>query len=225
MDFFFTANDIGPDKQVSIYLTVVGSRKYALIKSLTAPTLPQEKSYEDLKAVLLAHFRPKPLLIAERFRFYQRNQTAGESVHDFLADLRSTRRLTITCEFEDFLDQALRNRFVWGLRADGMQKRLLTEPDLNIALALELARSIEAAASETKDSRTQAALQAPQAKSSMSEEPPPSHRAEIRRGPVHRVDPTTTRDGHASTGKPSVTFVVKMATSHLSVEEVQQRKL
>ena len=147
VDLFFTANDIGPDKQVSVFLTVVGSRNYALIKSLTAPTLPQEKSYEDLKAVLLAHFRPKPLLIAERFRFYQRNQAAGESVHDFLADLR---RLAITCEFEHFLDQALRDRFVCGLRAEGMQKRLLTEPDLNITRALELARSIEAAASETK---------------------------------------------------------------------------
>ena len=147
VDLFFTANDIGPDKQVSVFLTVVGSRNYALIKSLTAPTLPQEKSYEDLKAVLLAHFRPKPLLIAERFRFYQRNQAAGESVHDFLADLR---HLAITCEFEDFLDQALRDRFVCGLRAEGMQKRLLTEPDLNIAQALELTRSIEAAASEAK---------------------------------------------------------------------------
>ena len=66
----------------------------------------------------------------------------------------------------------------------------------------------------------------------MLEEPPPSRRAEIRRGPAHRadlividVDATTTRDGHASTGKPSVTFVVKLATSHLSVEGVQQRKL
>ena len=37
-----------------------------------------------------------------------------------------------------------------GLRAEGMQKRLLTEPDLNIARALELAQSIEAAALETK---------------------------------------------------------------------------
>ena len=147
VDLFFTANDIRPDKQVSVFLTVVGRRNYALIKSLTAPTLPQEKSYEDLKAVLLAHFRPKPLLIAERFRFYQRNQAAGESVHDFLADLR---RLTITCEFEDFLDQALRDRFACGLRAEGMQKRLLTKPGLNIARALELARSIEATASETK---------------------------------------------------------------------------
>ena len=109
--------------------------------------MPHEKSYEDPKAVLLVHFRPKPLLTAERFRFYQRNQATGESIHDFLADLR---RLAITCEFEDFLDQALRDRFVCGLRAEGMQKRLLTEPDLNIAQALELARSIEAAASETK---------------------------------------------------------------------------
>ena len=56
VDLFFIANDIGPDKQVSVFLTVIGSRNYALIKSLTAPTLPKEKSYEDLKAVLLAHF-------------------------------------------------------------------------------------------------------------------------------------------------------------------------
>ena len=37
-----------------------------------------------------------------------------------------------------------------GLRAEGMQKRLLTESDLNIVQALELARSIEADASETR---------------------------------------------------------------------------
>ena len=97
--------------------------------------------------MLLAHIRPKTLLITERFRFYQPNQAAGESVHDFLADLRC---LAITCEFEDFLDQALHDHFVCGLRAEGMQKRLLTEPDLDIARALELAWSIEAAASETK---------------------------------------------------------------------------
>ena len=97
--------------------------------------------------MLLAHFQPKSLLIVEQFCFYQRNQAAGKSVHDFLADLR---RLAITCQFEDFLAQALHDRFVCGLRAEGMQKRLLTEPDLNIARALELALSIEAAASETK---------------------------------------------------------------------------
>ena len=65
VDLFFASNDIGPDKQITVFLTVVGSRSYALIKNLTAPTLPQENCYEVLKAVLLAHFQPKPLLIME----------------------------------------------------------------------------------------------------------------------------------------------------------------
>ena len=195
VDLFFTANDIGPDKQVSVFITVVGSRNYTLIKSITTPTLPQEKSYEDLKAVLLAHFRPKPPLIAERFHFYQCNQAAGESVHDFLADLR---RLAITCEFEDFLDQGLRDRFVSGLRAEGKQKRLLTEPDLNIARALELARSIEAAASETKRFKDPSSIACTSGKV-LNVSKNPAYQADLL---VIDVGATTMRDGHASTGKP-----------------------
>ena len=58
------------------------------------------------------------------------DQTAFQFVTDF--------------QFGDFLDQALRNCFVCRLRAEGMQKRLLTESDLDITQALELAWSIEA---------------------------------------------------------------------------------
>ena len=39
---------------------------------------------------------------------------------------------------------------MYELTAEGMQKKMLTEPDLNIARALELVRSIEPTASETK---------------------------------------------------------------------------
>ena len=56
VDLFFATNDIGPDKQVSVLLTVVGSRNYTLIKSLIAPTLPQEKSYEISRLCCLLTF-------------------------------------------------------------------------------------------------------------------------------------------------------------------------
>ena len=70
-----------------------------------------------------------------------------------------------------------------------MQKRLLTEPDLNIARALELAKSVVAAALETKGFKDPSSIAGASAKSSMSEKPPPpSHRAEIRRGPANRED-------------------------------------
>ena len=49
-------------------------------------------------------------MIAERFRFYQQVQKADEPIADYIADLR---RLSIKCEFGDFLDQALRSIRLW----------------------------------------------------------------------------------------------------------------
>ena len=51
----------------SIFLTVVGSKTYSLLRSLVAPSLPQEKTFAELSEVLKVHFEPKPLVIAERF--------------------------------------------------------------------------------------------------------------------------------------------------------------
>ena len=145
-------NGIAEDKQASVLLTVIGMKNYGIIKSLVAPAQPKDKSYVSLElvATLKEHFQPKPLIIAERFRFYQRNQEAGESVLEYVAALR---RLAITCEFGDFLDQALRDRFVCGMKLESTQKKLLAERDLTLARAQELARGMEVAAQDTRDMR------------------------------------------------------------------------
>lgn len=95
--------------------------------------------------MLRRHFDPQPLVIAERFRFYQRSQKVEESIADFVADLR---RLSIKCEF---LDQALRDRFVCGVRSEAIQKKLLTEAELTIARAQEIAQGMESADKNAKD--------------------------------------------------------------------------
>ena len=148
VELYFAANNIADDKQTSVLLTVIGTKNYGIIKSLVAPVQPKDKTYTELEAVLKAHFQPKPLLIAERFRFYQRNQAAGESVLDYVAELR---RLAISCDFGEFLDQALRDRFVCGLRTESTQKRLLTERDLTLAKAVELASGMETAAADARE--------------------------------------------------------------------------
>ena len=53
---------------------------------------------------------PKPLLIAERFRFHKRDQIPGESVNQFMT---TSRKLTEFCEFGNFLNKALRDRFAY----------------------------------------------------------------------------------------------------------------
>ena len=65
-----------------------------------------------------------------------------ESVTEYHAALR---KLATHCSFEDHLDQALRDRFVCGLRNQRMQRRLLIEADLDIKKALDLALTIELA--------------------------------------------------------------------------------
>ena len=47
---------------------------YALLSNLAAPMKPADKSYTELKEVLRAHLKQKPLIIAKRFRFHHRNQ-------------------------------------------------------------------------------------------------------------------------------------------------------
>ena len=86
------------------------------------------------------HFEPKPLLIAERFHFHRREQNADESITEYVAELR---RLASTCEFKAFLDDALRDRLVCGLRSDSLQRRLLSEDKLTLDKALKIAQSLE----------------------------------------------------------------------------------
>ena len=146
VELYFTANDI-KERQVPIFLSVIGAKTYSLLRDLLAPTNPKEKSFDELAEVLKKHFEPKPLVIAERFTFHRRNQSPDESVLEYMAELR---RLATHCDFQNYLDQALRDRLVCGLRSENIQKRLLVEADLTLARAVELAQGMEAAHQNTQ---------------------------------------------------------------------------
>jgi len=147
VNLYFEANNIKEDKQVVVLLNAIGSKTYSLLRSLTAPDLPQTKTLAGLVKLLTDHFQPKPLMIAERFYFHRRDQAVGETTAEYVAELR---RLAATCEFGEFLNDALRDRLVCGLRNESVQKRLLSEANLTFAKALELAQSMELADKNAK---------------------------------------------------------------------------
>eukprot|EP00731_Ephydatia_muelleri_P002089 Em0001g2089a len=147
VELYFSANGIGEDKKLAILLSVIGPKTYGVLRNLLAPSRPQEKKFSEVTEVLIRHFEPKLIVIAERFSFYRRSQLVGESVADFVAELR---RLARNCQFGDFLDEALRDRLVCGLQNEAIQRRLLTEAKLTFAGALELAKAQEAAELQAK---------------------------------------------------------------------------
>ena len=117
---FFAANGVKTEKQVPVLLSVIGAKTYALLSNLLFPEKPSEKTFRELQEVLLTHYELKPLVIAERFHFHRHNQAAGECISVYIVELR---RLTTHCEFDAYLNEALRDRLVCGIWYEGTQKR------------------------------------------------------------------------------------------------------
>ena len=57
--------------------------------------------------------------------------------------LAELRRLTEHCNFCDFLEEALRDRFVCGLKYERIQRRMLSERDLTLEKFIETAFGVE----------------------------------------------------------------------------------
>ena len=84
---FIVANEIdgANNRDRAVLLSLVGSKVYKLLRNLTAPAKPSDKSYDELKTLLKPHYRPKRNVTTERYRFQSRVQKQGESIPDYVA--------------------------------------------------------------------------------------------------------------------------------------------
>ena len=146
-EMFLLANGIGEDAiKRAVFLSSVGGPTYKLLRSLVGEAV-KTTAFADLVKALKDHLRPEPNVIAERFHFFKRDRKSGESVNDYITELR---RLSEHCGFAAELNTYLRDRFVCGLNSEGIQQKLLTVKDLTLDKALNTARSFESASRDAK---------------------------------------------------------------------------
>ena len=84
------------------------------------------------------------------FRFHSWVRKPGESIAAFVSQFCC---LSQHCKFEATLEDMLRDRLVCSINDKALQKRLLAEPDLMYAKAVEIAQRNELAAQQVKDIR------------------------------------------------------------------------
>uniref|UniRef100_A0A3Q1B749 CCHC-type domain-containing protein n=1 Tax=Amphiprion ocellaris TaxID=80972 RepID=A0A3Q1B749_AMPOC len=113
LEQFFEANDIAAGKHVATLLSVMVASTYGLLRNLVQPDKPKDKIFDEIVAILKRHFEPKPLLVAERFRFNRCNQKANQSVALYMAELK---QYAMNCEFRTNIGSTLRDRLVSGIR-------------------------------------------------------------------------------------------------------------
>lgn len=155
-ELFVNANGIDASKKLQVFLTVLGEKAYVTLRNLLLPKTPTQVKYEEAVAVLQQHYAPKRSIVTERYRFYRRNQESSESIAQFIVELK---RLAMTCSFGSFLEEALRDRLIAGLRTDSIRCRLLALPDneVNWERVCTIATAMEAAQKDTREMLSNAA--------------------------------------------------------------------
>ena len=117
---YFTAYDSSDEegnaaRQGAILLTSTGSICFRVLKDLAFPDTPNTKTFDQLATLLREHFKPTRLKIAKRYRFHSAVPQQGQSIDDFVRELK---KFAGTCEsMNEQLNDNLPDRFVCGLRS------------------------------------------------------------------------------------------------------------
>ena len=170
LEMHFLASNIAESEgnatnRKAILLSSIGADAYRILKDICFPEAPTEKTYAALASELKKHFKPKRLAVAERFHFNTVQQQQGQTIAEFVAQLK---KLSTYCEYTgDQLKESLRDRFICGLCSESIQRKLLAKT-YSFERAVEIATTEEAAA---KDIREMSQNASPQI--NMNQIPPP----------------------------------------------------
>ncbi|KAL4712091.1 hypothetical protein ACJJTC_008674 [Scirpophaga incertulas] len=147
-------------EQSKYLVAVVGTEALDLIIDLCYPEKPERVSIEEIDKLVEEHLSPKRSVIAERLIFKSCKQTEGQSITEYLVQLK---KLSKACKFSstEILKENLRDQFVYGLYSDRIRQRIMTEKDedltftraTELALSLEAARQYETVAAEVRRRR------------------------------------------------------------------------
>lgn len=171
LQFYFEANNItdAAMKRANL-LTLCGEQTYDTVCALIQPRTPATVDYDDIIAALQKHYDPRPSEVYSRARFQRRDQLEGEKVCEYVAALK---KLAADCNFGTSTtpvqeggspatpanttmlpsDVMVRDRFVCGLRDEGLRQRLFAETGLTFSKAYDIAQRAESAGHQQRDIR------------------------------------------------------------------------
>ncbi|KAG0422902.1 hypothetical protein HPB47_001299 [Ixodes persulcatus] len=99
--------------------------------------------YTDALRLLERHFTNTLNVQVERRRFMLRRQLQDEPIRAYVSALR---QLASTCDFGDFLEAALRDRVVDGVRSVELRQKLKKGSQLTLGQAIDILQTFEQAA-------------------------------------------------------------------------------
>ncbi|XP_064486482.1 uncharacterized protein LOC135398878 [Ornithodoros turicata] len=144
-DAFAPTFDLNEATKKATLMYLIGEEAHGTLRNAVFPQAPGNMTYEALVAELKKYYAKQRRSVAEnRYIFHERKQRTRESVQQFIVELE---RLAADCEYGTFLDEALRDQLIVGLKGEGIRNKLLRAEGLTWKKACSIATSVEAAES------------------------------------------------------------------------------
>lgn len=145
VDRYFGAlgGQLASEQQAPLLLHLLGREGRAqYVQAVASGRVTEEVTFAAVREQLGKLFASKSGLTAARLEFLQRQQQPGESVDEFVGDLR---KLVARCNFASFTsDNALVIQMIAGTSSSRWRERLLAEEDKATAeSAVDVGRAIE----------------------------------------------------------------------------------
>ena len=121
-------------------LHVAGEEALEVYNTFTWDSDGDENKVNMIMAKFEAYCNPRKNITWERHVFNTRNQQIGETIDQYVTDLKTKAK---SCEFGTLTDSLIRDRIVCGIIDDHTRSRLLREPDLTLQKALDICRANE----------------------------------------------------------------------------------
>jgi phage FluMu protein Com len=141
-----TLNNVPEDKRVALLITKLTSKVLETLNHLCAPDKPTQKSYTDLLKLLEDRYNKSTSIPVDRAEFRKCNQTANESIEEYIIRLKKAAK---KCNFKDFNDQ-VKEKLIDGVYSSQVKFELLKNGNQTLDDLTTLARTVEAAMLQTK---------------------------------------------------------------------------
>lgn len=106
-------------------------------------TFAKSTKYDDAVKHLKEHFAAPQSALLRRVMFWRRHQRPGESVSQYVADLRG---LASLCKFKALQDEMIRDQLILHTNCNKIRDKLLLEnDDLSLAQAIKIALQVQSA--------------------------------------------------------------------------------
>ena len=152
MEYYLIATCTGKTEpqKVAIFMCMIGKDGQEIKDTFEFET--RENGQQVITTAILfdkfeAHCKPKKNLVVERHRFLTRDQNTGESVDQYVTELKT---LAASCEWGDLKDDLICSRIVSGISSRVVRERLLRESELKLNKAVEICRADELSRQQMK---------------------------------------------------------------------------